>query len=79
VAYGEPYPVKPKVHKECKDKMELTRTLVAIPDGYKYVEITSIGKIRAKPIKNISSGISFRAVIFDEIIDKLNREGERIK
>ena len=43
--------------------------LIAVPKGHKYIEVTHIGEIRIKAIKDLPNGSKFSQVIFDEVIN----------
>ena len=55
--------------REVEEGFMLEKTLVAVPEGYGYVEVTSLGRIIAKPIKHLSRGYEYTAVIIDEVIN----------
>lgn len=59
--------VATKSAKEARD-IELKKTLVAIPKGYKYIEVTSLGKIIVEPIKDIKNGATLKTIYFEEAL-----------
>ena len=52
--------------------MKVQKTLVAIPKGYKYIEVISVGEIKVKPIKDIPSGSEYKNIYFDEYVKSNN-------
>ena len=48
-------------------QIKIKKTLVAMPKGCKYIEVTHIGEIGIKTIKDIKNGATFNHIFVDEL------------
>ncbi len=46
----------------------MTRTLIPVPEGYKYISVTHMGEIKIEAVKDVPNGAEITAVYEDEFV-----------